>query len=304
MKILITGGAGFIGSSIIPALQKSGHDIFVIDNLSFGKRHLAKVSDSFFSKVDLRDTDKVELIFNKFKPDWVVHLAAIHFIPYCNKNPIETFDVNIKATLELLNIARKYNNLKGFFLASTAAVYPIYDYAINESLEPGPLDIYGTSKLICEHLLKEFYLETSINSIVCRFFNAFGPNETNPHLIPEILNQIQNGNRTIRLGNLEPKRDFIHTYDMARAVTGLIEKSVDGFEIFNLGRGIEYSVIDIVKAFENSINDKITIKQDSSRIRKSDRLHLLADITKLKNYLNWQPEESLNSAIKKMTMIN
>ena len=304
MKILITGGAGFIGSSLIPELKKSGHEIFVIDNLSFGKRHLAQVSDSFFSKVDLRDTDKVELIFNKFKPDWILHLAAIHFIPYCNNNPIETVDVNIKATLGLLNIARKYNRLKGFFLASTAAVYPIYDYAIKESLEPGPLDIYGTSKLICEHLLKEFYLETSVNSIVCRFFNAFGPNETNPHLIPEILSQIQKGNRTIRLGNLEPKRDFIHTYDMARAVKGLIEKSVDGFEIFNLGRGIEYSVKDIVKAFENSINDKITIKQDSSKVRKSDRLHLLADITKLKNYLNWQPEESLNSAIKKMTMIN
>ena len=302
MRILITGGAGFIGSSLIPELKKCGHDLFVIDNLSFGKRHLAEVSDSFFSKIDLRDIDKVESIFKKFKPDWILHLAAIHFIPYCNNNPLETVDVNIKATLGLLNVARKYKNLKGFFLASTAAVYPIYDYAIKESLTPDPCDIYGTSKLICEHLLNEFYLETSINSIVCRFFNAFGPNETNPHLIPEILAQVKNGNRTIKLGNLEPKRDFIHTYDMARAVRGLIEKSVNGFEIFNLGRGIEYSVKDIVKAFENTLNEKITIQQDSSRVRKSDRLHLLADITKLKTYLNWQPEESLDSAIKKMTI--
>ena len=113
MKILITGGAGFIGSSLIPELQKSGHEIYVIDNLSFGKRHLAKVSDSFFSKVDLRDINKVESIFNNYKPDWILHLAAIHFIPYCNKNPLETVDVNIKATLGLLNIARKYKNLKG-----------------------------------------------------------------------------------------------------------------------------------------------------------------------------------------------
>ncbi len=302
MRILITGGAGFIGSSLIPELIKNGHDIYVIDNLSFGKRHLAKVSDSFFSKVDLRDIDKVESILKEFKPEWILHLAAIHFIPYCNNNPIETVDVNIKATLDLLNVVRKYKDLKGFFLASTAAVYPIYNYAIKESLKPNPCDIYGTSKLICEHLLNEFHLETSINSIVCRFFNAFGPNETNPHLIPEILTQIKNGNRTIKLGNLEPKRDFIHTYDMARAVRGLIEKSVDGFEIFNLGRGIEYSVTDIVKAFEKSINEKITIQQDSSRVRKSDRLHLLADITKLKTYLNWQPKESLDSAIKKLTI--
>ncbi len=300
MNILITGGAGFIGSSIIPELKKCGHNIFVIDNLSFGKRELADVEDSFFSNVDIREKNKVKLIVEKFQPDWILHLAAIHFIPYCNKHPIETVDVNINATLNLLNIAREYKNLKGFFLASTAAVYPIYDKAIKESLEPAPLDIYGTSKLICEHLLKEFYLETSINSVVCRFFNAFGPNETNPHLIPEILNQIKNENRIIELGNLDPKRDFIHTYDMARAVSSLIEKSVDGYDIFNLGRGIEYSVKDIVKAFENSINEKITIKQDPSRIRKSDRPHLLADITKLKNFLNWEPEESLDSAIKKM----
>ena len=100
------------------------------------------------------------------------------------------------------------------------------------------------------------YLETSVNSIICRFFNAFGPNETNPHLIPEIFNQIKNGTRIINLGNLEPKRDFIHTFDMSKAVRGLIEKSESGFDIFNLGRGIEYSVKEVVKAFECAIMKK------------------------------------------------
>ena len=301
MNILITGGAGFIGSSIIPELKSSGHKLFVIDNLSFGKRELASVSDSFFAKVDIRDKGKIELIFEEFKPDWLLHLAAIHFIPYCNRNPIETIEVNTKATLNLLNIAKKYKKLKGVLLASTAAVYPIHNTFINESLPPDPVDIYGISKLICEHLLHEFYLETSINSIVCRFFNAFGPNETNPHLIPEILSQIKNGNRVIKLGNLEPKRDFIHTFDMSRAVRGLIEKPGEGYEIFNLGRGIEYSVSEVVKAFEKAIKSPITIEQDASRKRKTDRLHLLADITKLKKYLNWEPKESLESGITQMT---
>ena len=135
MKILITGGAGFIGSSIIPELQAAGHILHIIDNLSFGKRELANVSDTFFSKVDIRDKEKIELIFDEFKPDCLLHLAAIHFIPYCNKNPVETIEVNMKATLNLLNIAKKCKKLKGVFLASTAAVYPIHDYAINESLE-------------------------------------------------------------------------------------------------------------------------------------------------------------------------
>ena len=300
MNILLTGGAGFIGSSIIPELKASGHKIHVIDNLSFGKRELANVSDSFFSKVDIRDKEKIEIIFEDFKPDWLLHLAAIHFIPYCNKNPIETVEVNIKATLNLLNISKKYKKLRGVLLASTAAVYPIHNTYIDESLPPDPLDIYGITKLMCENLLHEFYLETSINSTICRFFNAFGPNETNPHLIPEILNQIKNGNRIIKLGNLEPKRDFIHTFDMAKAVRGLIEKPAKGYEIFNLGRGIEYSVTDIVKAFEKAIQSPITIEQDSLRMRKTDRLHLLADITKLKKYLDWEPKESLQSGINQM----
>ena len=300
MNILVTGGAGFIGSSVIPELIKSGHKIYVLDNLSFGKRDNINLDDSFFSKIDIREKAKVELIFEKFQPDWLIHLAAIHFIPYCNKNPIETVDVNVNATLSLLKIAKRYKKLKGIFLASTAAVYPINKYAIKESLEPDPLDIYGMSKLICEHLFHEFYLETSVNTIICRFFNAFGPNETNPHLIPEIFNQIKNGNRIIKLGNLDPKRDFIHTHDMSKAVRGLIEKSFDGFNIFNLGRGIEYSVMEVVKAFEEVINEQIIIEQDPSRVRNTDRLHLLADIKKLKTFLNWEPEETLESGIKKM----
>ena len=303
MKILITGGAGFIGSSIISELQASGHLLYVIDNLSFGKRELANVSDSFFSKVDIRDKEKIELIFEEFKPDCLLHLAAIHFIPYCNKNPKETIEVNMQATLNLLNIAKKYKKLKGVFLASTAAVYPIHDEAINESLAPEPVDIYGISKLMCEHLIHEFYLETSINCTIFRFFNAFGPNETNPHLIPEIFNQIKNGNRVIKLGNLEPKRDFIHTHDMSKAVRGLIENPVKGYDIFNLGRGIEYSVEDVVKAFEKAIQSSITIEQDISRMRKTDRMHLLADVTKLKNYLNWEPKQSLESGIKQMVSL-
>ena len=120
MKILVTGGAGFIGSSLIPELTKFGHEIHVIDNLSFGSRKQAKVSDQFFSKVDLREKSEVEKIFNEFKPDWILHLAALHFVPYCNKNPIETIDVNVNGTLNLLNITRKSQDLKGIFFASTA----------------------------------------------------------------------------------------------------------------------------------------------------------------------------------------
>jgi UDP-glucose 4-epimerase len=300
MKTLITGGAGFIGSAIVPKLSASGHEIFVLDNLSFGNRDFIDVPDDHFFLADIRDKNKTDEILTLIKPENVVHLAAIHFIPYCNQHPFEAADINIRGTMNILNACSKIKSLKRFFFASTAAVYPISSVAVNEEHELHPLDIYGLSKLTGEHLCHEFFLETGTDTIVCRFFNAFGPNETNPHLIPEIEKQLRSGQRTIRLGNLTPRRDFIHTYDMASAVDKLLSLGETGIETFNLGRGIEYSVVEIVEAFERQLKDKITIEVDQARVRKVEREHLLADVSKLKKYAGWEPEWGIDEGIRNL----
>jgi UDP-glucose 4-epimerase len=184
MKTLITGGAGFIGSAVVPSLSKEGHEIFVLDNLSFGNRDFIDVPDSHFFLEDIRDAKKVERAITQINPQIVVHLAAIHFIPYCNQHPFEAADTNIRGTMNILKACKKLPDLHKLFIASTAAVCPIYDEAVSEEHELLPLDIYGISKLTGEHLCHDFWLETNIDTVVCRFFNAFGPNETNPHLIP------------------------------------------------------------------------------------------------------------------------
>ncbi len=300
MRTLITGAAGFIGSAVTPALTKEGYEIFVLDNLSFGNRDFIDVPDDHFFLGDIRDANKVEEVFERVEPEIVVHLAAIHFIPYCNQHPFEAADTNIRGTMNVLNASKKLNSLQRIFFASTAAVYPIYDEAVNEEHEQLPLDIYGLSKLTGEDLCRRFWLETKVDTIVCRFFNAFGPNETNPHLIPEIEKQLREGKRTINLGNLTPKRDFIHTYDMAAAVNKLLKLENPGFDIFNLGRGIEYSVVEIVEAFERQLGEKVTIEVDQARVRKVERQHLLADVSKLKRMTGWEPEWSIDQGIKNL----
>jgi UDP-glucose 4-epimerase len=301
-KILVTGGAGFIGSATIAELQKHGHDIYVIDDLSFGNRDFLTIPDVCFHQLDILNGNGLKEVIHKIDPDWIIHLAAIHFIPYCNQHPFKSSNINIQGTINLLSAAKSLKNLEKIFFASTAAVYPICDHAIPETQQTNPLDIYGLSKLAGEHLMNEFYVQTSIPTVVCRFFNAFGPNETNLHLIPEIQRQVNSGLRTIELGNLEPKRDFIHTYDMAKAILLLLNNFDSGIDVFNLGRGQEYSVIDVVKEFESQLGEEITIKVDQSRVRKVERMHLLADISKLKAFMNWEPKISLSEGIK--TLLN
>lgn len=295
-KYIVTGGAGFIGSAVISEMKKHGSDIYVIDNLSFGNRDFIDIDNDHFFKEDILDSKKMLEIFNKVKPDVLIHLAAIHFIPYCNEHPFESANINIQGTMNVLDAAAA-SSVNQVFFASTAAVYPIYDGPVGEEHPTGPMDIYGLSKLTGERLCNEFHLRTGITSIICRFFNAFGPNETNPHLIPEIQQQVNSGNRKINLGNLTPKRDFIHTSDMASAVHVLLSQVKSGISTYNLGRGIEYSVTEIVESFERQLGEKIEIEVEQARVRKVERMHLLADVSKLKS-LGWEPKIDIDGGIK------
>ncbi len=288
-RILITGGAGFIGSALSKHLQELGHTVHVLDNLSFGKRELAGVPDERFHLCDIRDRDATAAVLAKVRPEQVLHLAAVHFIPYCNQHPVEAAEININGTINVLDACEHAGSLRQVFAASTAAVYPIADGAMAEDHATGPMDIYGITKLATEKLVSEFHLRTGIATIVGRFFNAFGPNETNPHLIPEIQQQVLSGARTLKLGNLDPKRDFIHTEDMGRAMGALLAKQASGHDTFNIGRGIEYSVREIVEAFERQLGEKLMIEVDPARVRKVERMHLLADVEKLKRATGWEP---------------
>jgi UDP-glucose 4-epimerase len=300
MKVLITGGAGFIGSAIVPYYQQKNHEVFVLDNLSFGRRDLLpSVDDDHFFFCDILDKEKVYGILNLIQPSIVIHLAAIHFIPYCNLHPFEISDINIRGTENLLDSIKKVKSVNKFLFASTAAVYPISDNPISEKDELRPLDIYGLTKLTGEWLCEKFNNETKVDTIICRFFNAFGPNETNPHLIPEIDDQLKSGNRVLKLGNLTPKRDFIHTHDMADAVWRLTNLDNVNFDIYNLGRGIEYAVTDVVQAFSALLNEHISIEVDPLKVRKVERQHLLSDVSKLKS-IGWNPQYSLEDGIDTM----
>lgn len=301
-RVLITGGAGFIGSALGLHLRAKGKEIWVLDDLSFGRRDLAPVDDNRFLRIDIRDREKVLAGIRMVAPSQVLHLAAIHFIPYCNAHPVEAADININGTIHVLDACAATSSVRQVFVASTAAVYPVAEGPMAEDHPAGPVDIYGITKLAAERIAGEFCMRTGIPTIVGRFFNAFGPNETNPHLIPEVQRQVRAGQRVLRLGNLEPKRDFIHTSDMANAMEALMNAGLKGLEVFNIGRGIEYSVLEIVQAFERQLGEKLTIEVDPARVRKVERMHLLADVAKLKRSTGWAPAWGIDEGVA--TLLN
>lgn len=296
-RILITGGAGFIGSALVTHLQREGNEVYVLDDLSFGRRELATVPDQRFLQVDIRDRRAVREALLQVRPEVVLHLAAIHFIPYCNQHPAEAADININGTIHVLDAAGEAG-VQRVFVASTAAVYPIADAAVAEDHVTGPMDIYGTTKLATERIAAEFHARTGIPVVIGRFFNAFGPNETNPHLFPEIQRQVLAGARTLRLGNLDPKRDYIHTEDMCRAMGALLDLQQEGCEVYNIGRGIEYSVREIVEAFSRALGEPLAIEVDPARVRKVERMHLLADVGKLRRNTGWEPRWGIDEGIR------
>lgn len=293
-RVLVTGGAGFIGSHLTRRLIDEDAEILVIDNLFVGKEEFIPEGVKF-KKIDIRSKE-IGNIIKEFKPDIIIHLAALHFVPYCNAHPDETFDVNVMGTRNLLKWCNKLRPHPLIFFASSAAVYPPLEGPLAENMTDlgDPIDIYGKGKLIGEEIVRLYFP----NSIIGRIFNVYGPNDTNPHLIPEIIRQLQEGKRTVRLGNIAPKRDYIHVNDVCEAIITLIKHGKSG--IFNIGTGIEHSVKEVIKITSEVLGEEIQIVQDEKKVRKVDREHLVADISKIRNEVGWKPKIRLKEGIKEL----
>lgn len=288
-KILITGGLGFVGNEVVRQLKSTKNEIYIIDNKNRIAPDIGDILDQKILQIDITNKNEIFEAFNSIKPDYVIHLAAIHFIPECNDNPSRTLDVNVVGTQNLLE-ASKLNKIKGFIMASSGAIYGDSDDFLTESESKiAPVDIYGLSKLFCEKI-SDLYKDHFPVTLV-RLFNVYGPRETNPHIIPEIINQLRLSN-TLNLGNIDTFRDFIHVVDVAKNFIQLVSNNLSGINIVNLGTSEAHSIRELIDIFSEKTNRDIKIKIDSKRFRISDKVVQKADITKLKH---------LNSNLKLMS---
>jgi len=300
-NVVITGAAGFIGSHVTEQLQADGHKILAIDNLSNGKREFLS-PDTELWEIDLGEIalDAFSERMADFDPEYAVHLAAIHFIPYCMQHPDETFSSNVTATHNLLTALQQAPNIKRIVAASTMDVYAPQDEVFSETNEPSPRNIYGLSKLLTEEITKYATNTTENLSAVClRFSNVYGPRETNPHLIPDALDRIINPTAdTIRMGNLGGERDFIHVSDISQAVCDCLFANTGKWDVFNLGTGITTPVRRVVELLRDAAGDKREITEDTSKFRKFDRKTLTPDISKIRASIGWKPSIEIEEGIR------
>jgi UDP-glucose 4-epimerase len=284
---LITGGLGFIGNELVRQL-KQDTEVAILDNRNRVAPRIEDLSMVPVHEVDLTDHARVRALVGELKPEVVFHLAAIHFIPECNGDPERTLRINVEATQGLLR-ACAAAGVKHVVVASSGAVYADAPGALAESAEVAPVDIYGWSKLFTEQLCQWHAAQSGLKITAMRLFNNYGPRETNAHIIPEIIGQLRQGD-VLRLGNIKPRRDYIHTSDTARAMRRLAARVPDTMRTVNVASGQDASVEELIALMGELLGRRITVETDAARFRKADKLVQVADIRGLEAATGWKPE--------------
>ena len=316
MRILVLGGAGYIGSHTALELVKAGNEVVIADNLVTGYRKAIPKGAKFYEG-DLRDFDFLNKLFQQEKIDAVIHFAAYSLVGESVTNPLKYYDNNLYGTKVLLEAMVK-NNVGKIVFSSTAATYgEPENIPILESDRTCPTNPYGETKLAMEKMFKWTAEAHGLRYVSLRYFNACGADESgtigeahNPesHLIPLIL-QVPNGKReTISIYGTDYDtpdgtciRDYIHVTDLAQAHILAVQYLNNGGEsdIFNLGNGVGYSVREVIETARKITGHPIPATESSRRA--GDPARLVASSEKAKKILGWKPvhdslEEIISSA--------
>ena len=299
--VLVTGGAGFIGSRVVDTLRDVPCRVVALDNLAVGLPLPAPDDLVVPIEADIRDAARMREIFSGYRPQAVMHLAAVHHIPTCEKNPRLAFDTNVMGTQTILDEATAAG-IENVLLASSGAVYDWIGGALAEDTTPlRAKDVYSTTKLANEYQVATWADRCEGRAHVARIFNTIGMNDPNAHLIPDLLRQFRGDERecVVQLGNVAPKRDYLHVDDTAGGLVTILGGMQDGprADIFNLCRGDELSVAELVDALADIMGKTVIIEHDAARMRRTDRLQQLGDPAKMRRRFGWSARASVRQAL-------
>ncbi len=304
--VLITGGAGYIGSHTGWLMAQHGYQVILLDDL----RHKQPYDYSWAHCIrgDIGNAQLLKTIFSYYPIHAVIHCAASAQVGYSMRDPLSFYENNIVATLRLLEVMIAHH-VTTFIFSSSSAVYGIPTTPLlTEDHSTHPINPYGTSKLVIEMMLKELYHAHGLNAIILRYFNAAGAlheqglgeyHSPETHLIPLIFDAVLDKKLFTLFGTHYPTpdgtciRDYVHVMDIAHAHLAALRfaHTTSGTHIFNIGTGHGTSVLEIIKEAEAVTNTPLAIEYADNRI--GDPSHLVADISKAHNILHWRPTYTL-----------
>jgi len=304
MRLLIPGGAGYIGSHMVKYAQEKGYEVVVLDDFSTG--HEWAVADCEVLRVNLLDRDSLSNALKGRFFDGVIHFAAKSLVGESVQMPNNYYRNNVVGTLNLVDELQK-NDVNNLVFSSTAAIFgnPVTD-TISEDHSKNPINPYGKSKLIVENILEDICSAYDFNATCLRYFNAAGADpsgtigeahDPETHLIPNVLKSVLSSTNTLKLfGNDYPThdgtciRDYVHVVDLAQAHLLALEKMREnkGFSVYNLGNGSGFSVLDVVQSCERVTGSSIAYQVEERR--SGDPAILVADSSKASSILNWKPQ--------------
>ena len=279
MKILITGYSGFIGSYLQKKLEKTEHELILVD---------------IANGTNICDWQQVKQYEGM---DVIVHLANLSFVPASYEQPKKFYETNYLSTLNMLELCR-LNNAKMVFFSSYIYGHPQYQ-PIDENHPTQAFNPYAQTKVICESLCEGYNRDFKVPITIFRPFNIYGTGQNPDFLIPSIIQQAKTGKIVIK--DDRPKRDYIHVEDIIDAIITAIEtENTDkSIQKFNLGSGVSYSVKEIVDMVRGLFDTEIEYIC-THEIRPNDVMDTIADISKIQNELHWKPSISILEGLKKM----
>jgi UDP-glucose 4-epimerase len=299
MKILVTGGAGFIGSHIVDLFIRQGHDVVILDNLSTGKKENINPRAKFY-QADIRDKEKVNQIFASEICDAVAHQAAHASVRESVENPLYDADVNILGSLNVLQACVKYKIKKIAFASTGGALYG--DAKIlptPEDYPAKPCSPYGVSKLSVENFLYYYKKIQNLNYVILRYANVFGPRQDpfgEAGVVAIFSQKIISNDQPIINGDGTQTRDFVYVEDVARANLLALESKIDE-DFFNIGTGRETSINDLFKLMAEISGRKI--KEVHGPAKAGEQQTSALDFSKIKKKLGWKPRVDLKEGLEK-----
>lgn len=313
-NILVIGGAGYIGSHTVKLLIDMGYNVIIYDNLSKGHKEVADILNVKLIVGDLGDRQKLKEVFETEKIDIVMHFAAFIEVGESVIDPGKYYENNVAKVINLLNQMVE-SNIKYFVFSSTAATFgePV-EKTISETHPQKPINPYGMSKLMVEHILKDFEKAYNLKSVILRYFNAAGADiegmigeshSPESHLIPLVMQAAKGVRDSIKIYGTDYDtfdktciRDYIHVYDLALAHILSMEKMVseNTSQDYNLGNGTGYSVREIIDTVKKVSN--VDFKVVEEQRRAGDPAILIANPTKIISNLNFRAKYNLDDIIK------